>query len=217
MRVIQRKALPTFLHDLKGFQMPDPSIRSQPLVVAAGIIVDDPQLLGVGHHRFMSASAELNIERAANSAECQILIAQRFVEAKIEGGLWEFPGGKVEYLESPEACLKREIFEELALEIDVLGAFDIASHIYADSRKRAAKELGSEATTSATTSARTSACKEPLHIVLLCFICTPVGGRHAKFVKRQVQDARWVRVSELGSFNFAAADRATVRKLLQTP
>lgn len=46
----------------------------------------------------------------------QILIAQRPLD-KYLGGLWEFPGGKVEPSETPENALKREIREELDIEI----------------------------------------------------------------------------------------------------
>ena len=51
----------------------------------------------------------------------KVLIAQRAAGEHLEG-LWEFPGGKIEKDETPEQCLKRELFEEF--EIDVrIGQF----------------------------------------------------------------------------------------------
>lgn len=47
-----------------------------------------------------------------------VLIARRAPEEKHAGG-WEFPGGKVEYGESPEECLKREMYEEFGIETNV--------------------------------------------------------------------------------------------------
>jgi len=59
----------------------------------------------------------------------RILITRR-PQGKPHGGLWEFPGGKLEEYESPEECLRREIDEELALEIDVEGIFEVVHHRY---------------------------------------------------------------------------------------
>jgi 8-oxo-dGTP diphosphatase len=51
-------------------------------------------------------------------ADGAVLIARRRRE-KSHGGLWEFPGGKLELGETPAACLVRELREELGLEVEV--------------------------------------------------------------------------------------------------
>lgn len=50
----------------------------------------------------------------------KILIAQRNLK-KSQGGLWEFPGGKIEPNESREEAIVREIREELTIDIEVEG------------------------------------------------------------------------------------------------
>ena len=63
----------------------------------------------------------------------RVLLAQR-PEGKKLAGMWEFPGGKVEPNETPEAALLRELREELGLDISAacLAPFAFASHSYDD-------------------------------------------------------------------------------------
>jgi 8-oxo-dGTP diphosphatase len=64
-------------------------------------------------------------------ADRRVLIAQR-PEGKQLAGLWEFPGGKVEPGETPEAALIRELAEELGVETQnaCLAPISFASHSY---------------------------------------------------------------------------------------
>lgn len=55
------------------------------------------------------------------SRDSELLVCQRPL-SKRHGGLWEFPGGKVEPGESDEDAARRELREELGVELD--GAFD---------------------------------------------------------------------------------------------
>ena len=59
----------------------------------------------------------------------QILIDKRRAEGSL-GGLWEFPGGKLELGETLEDCIKREIQEELAIEIAVEDHLMTIEHAY---------------------------------------------------------------------------------------
>lgn len=57
----------------------------------------------------------------------ELLIAQRPLDGLL-GGLWEFPGGKREPDETLEACLARELREELAIEVEVGALFTKVNH-----------------------------------------------------------------------------------------
>jgi 8-oxo-dGTP diphosphatase len=59
----------------------------------------------------------------------KLLITQRLPDAHL-GNLWEFPGGKREDGESFEDCLRRELTEELGIEVQVYEVVEELTHHY---------------------------------------------------------------------------------------
>jgi len=76
-----------------------------------------------------SPKPHINVAAAIISKDGYILITKRLPGYHL-AGLWEFPGGKQEPNESLEECLKREIKEELDIEIDVGSLFKTVRHEY---------------------------------------------------------------------------------------
>ena len=64
-----------------------------------------------------------------NNSQGQILIDRRKQSGEM-GGLWEFPGGKIEPGETVEECIEREIKEELDIEIAVGDRLTTITHNY---------------------------------------------------------------------------------------
>lgn len=110
----------------------------------------------------------------------ETLIAQRQPDHKIEASKWEFPGGKVEFGEKPEDGLKREIKEELNLEVEVGRLIGLSSHVY-------------------------NVEPRPVHVVLLFYRCRLLGAR-SDLRHLAVQDTRWITNTEIGQYDFAMAD-----------
>ena len=109
----------------------------------------------------------------------RILLTQR-PEGKSMAGLWEFPGGKVEPGETPEAALIRELQEELGIDTwqSCLAPLTFASHSYGD-----------------------------FHLLMPLFACrkwqgTPQG--------REGQALKWVRANELRSHPMPPADEPLI-------
>lgn len=64
-----------------------------------------------------------------------LFLAQRGPKAKNEQGLWEFPGGSVEFGETLTEALQREMFEEYGIEVSVGELVDVVDHILLKERQ----------------------------------------------------------------------------------
>jgi 8-oxo-dGTP diphosphatase len=73
----------------------------------------------------------LVVAAALIDVDGRVLICKR-PQGKHLAGMWEFPGGKVEKGETPEACLIRELHEELGINVvqACLAPFVFTSHAY---------------------------------------------------------------------------------------
>jgi 8-oxo-dGTP diphosphatase len=65
----------------------------------------------------------------------RILIARR-KPGKSQAGMWEFPGGKIEEGELVEDCLRRELIEEMGIEIAPYAYFGVNDHHYGSTHIR---------------------------------------------------------------------------------
>lgn len=115
-------------------------------------------------------------------ADNRVLIAQR-PEGKSMAGLWEFPGGKVDAGETPEAALVRELHEELGIETrqSCLAPIAFASHAY-----------------------------ESFHLLMPLYVCRQWRGTPHP---REGQKLKWVAVQALRDYPMPPADLPLVAQL----
>ena len=116
-------------------------------------------------------------------ADDRILIAQR-PQGKQLAGLWEFPGGKIDAGERPEAALIRELHEELDIVVkeDCLAPLTFASHGY-----------------------------EAFHLLMPLYVCRRWEGLVRP---REGQAVKWVRATDLRNFPMPPADAPLIPPLI---
>ena len=112
----------------------------------------------------------------------EILLAKR-PDHTHQGGLWEFPGGKVERDENPEEALRREIKEELGVDLcdSCLQPFTFVCHAY-----------------------------EEFHLSMFLFLCRRWEGVPQG---KEGQNLKWVRVAEMKDYPMPPADVPLVAAL----
>lgn len=116
-------------------------------------------------------------------ADGRVLLAQR-PAGKPMAGLWEFPGGKVEDGETPEASLIRELKEELGIVVKeaCLAPLTFASHAYPD-----------------------------FHLLMPLYVCRRWEGA---VTPREGQTLAWVRPNKLRDYEMPPADVPLVSHLM---
>ena len=81
----------------------------------------------------MNAITTIDVAAGLVFRSGQLLITRRHAAAHL-GGLWEFPGGKREPDETFEQCLRRELREELGIEVEVGALLEELTHDYPEKR-----------------------------------------------------------------------------------
>lgn len=116
-------------------------------------------------------------------ADGRVLVAQR-PEGKALAGLWEFPGGKVEPGERPEATLIRELDEELGITVKeaCLAPLTFASHAY-----------------------------ETFHLLMPLWICRRWEGA---IQRKEHQALQWLRPARLRDIPMPPADEPLIPALI---
>jgi 8-oxo-dGTP diphosphatase len=82
-----------------------------------------------GSPSFTDPGSAIEVAAGLIFRDGHLLITQRHAGAHL-GGFWEFPGGKRESHESFEECLRRELKEELGIEIDIHELVESITHHY---------------------------------------------------------------------------------------
>lgn len=115
-------------------------------------------------------------------ADGRVLLAQR-PEGKAMAGLWEFPGGKIELGETPEAALIRELNEELSIDVTAacLAPLSFASHEYED-----------------------------FHLLMPLYVCRKWDGQ---IMPREGQRVKWLRPRDMFDLAMPEADKPLIAAL----
>lgn len=116
----------------------------------------------------------------------KLLITKRGEKARNERGKWEIPGGSVEFGETFEQAVKREVMEELGIEVEILDLLGICDHIIPD---------------------------EHQHWVAPTFLCRISKGEPKILEPEKCAEIGWFRLNEAGKLPLSIVTKFDITQL----
>lgn len=104
------------------------------------------------------------------NSEGKLLLTKRGNKSRNEVGKWEIPGGRVQWGERLEDAIKREVKEELGVDIEIIELLDVYDHLIPDEKQ---------------------------HWVSPCFICKIAGGSPAIMEEGKLDEIGWFSLTEM--------------------
>jgi ADP-ribose pyrophosphatase YjhB (NUDIX family) len=120
--------------------------------------------------------------------EEQYFLAKRGEKARDDQGLWEFPGGTINFYETREQAAKRNIYEKYHFEIGIdglLGVYDVIDKIHAD------------------------------HWISTTYLCHVVQGTPQIMDKKKCADIRWFTLEEIKTLPISRISQLNLLDLLR--
>ncbi len=119
----------------------------------------------------------------------KVFIAQRGPKARNEVGKWEFPGGSVEFGETCEKAIVREIKEEFDIDIEVVELLTVVNHILPK--------------------------KEAQHWVSPSFVAQHVGGISKIMEPGKCSQFKWTKISEINPEELSVSSKSSYLKFIE--
>ena len=113
-----------------------------------------------------------------------LLVVRRALEP--DKGLWAFPGGRVEVGETPSETAVREVKEEVGLDIELEGLFEVVTYLPKDMKE------------------------SPGQVVIVDYLAKPVGGRVV--LNSESSDYRWAMPDEISRLPTTTQMKACAKK-----
>jgi mutator protein MutT len=120
--------------------------------------------------------------------EGKVFVAQRGPKARNESGKWDFPGGSVEFGETCENAVVRELKEEFEIDIEVIELLEVVNHILPE---------------------------EQQHWVSPSFVARHIGGVPKIIEPEKCIGFKWMNIAEINPDDLSKASKSNWQKFIE--